>query len=298
MPGRCRISASFDSVVANDGRSLEATQLKGVRLGVARDYFFTDLDPEVERLTNLALQRLKDSGAEIVEVGFPGLQHLLDLTTDVVQYRDERVAVERYLREYHTGLSFDELVKQASPDIQAVFRQYVLPGSPHFVSEEAYAAARDTHLPALRNLYRDYFARNRLAAMVFPTTQMPPTLIGEDTVEIGGRQIPFGTAVSRNIAPGSTAGIPGLVLPSGLTATGLPVGIEFDAPAGADRALLAFGLSIERLLGPLPPPNIQELVQCMLVATRGSMGRATAPIAGRPPTSSWACALSGRRAGS
>jgi mandelamide amidase len=132
----------------------------------------------------------------------------------------------------------------------------VLPGCPHFVSEEAYAAARDTHLPALRSLYRDYFARNRLAAMVFPTTQMPPTLTDEDTVEIAGRQIPFGTAVSRNIAPGSTAGIPGLVLPCGLTATGLPVGIEFDAPAGADRALLGLGLSIERILGPLPPPNI------------------------------------------
>jgi Asp-tRNA(Asn)/Glu-tRNA(Gln) amidotransferase A subunit family amidase len=248
----------FDAVVAKDGRPPEATHLKGMRLGVARKYFFTDLDPEVERLTNLALQRLKDSGAEIIETELPGLQHLLDLTTDVVQNRDERVAVERYLREYHTGLSFEELVRQASPDIQKTFRQSVLPGSPHFVSEEAYAAARDTHLPALRNLYRDYFARNRLAAMVFPTTQMPPTLIGEDTVEIAGRQIPFGTAVSRNIAPGSTAGIPGLVLPCGLTATGLPVGIEFDAPAGADRALLALGLSIERVLGPLPPPKFFE----------------------------------------
>ena len=175
----------FDAVVANDGRPLEATLLKGVRFGVARNYFFTDLDPEVERLTDLALQRLRDSGAEIVEAELPGLQQLLDLTTDVVQNRDERVAVERYLSEYHTGLSFDELVRQASPDIQHVFRKDVLPGSPHFVSEQAYAAARDTHLPALRNLYRDYFARNRLAAMVFPTTQMPPTLIGEDTVEIG-----------------------------------------------------------------------------------------------------------------
>ena len=117
----------FDAVVANDGRPLEATLLKGVRFGVAREYFFTDLDPEVERLTNLALQRLKDSGAEIIETELPGLQHLLDFTTDVVQYRDERVAVERYLREYHTGLTFDELVKQASPDIQKIFRQYAYP---------------------------------------------------------------------------------------------------------------------------------------------------------------------------
>jgi mandelamide amidase len=82
-------------------------------------------------------------------------------------------------------------------------------------------------------------------------------------VEIAGRHIPFGTAVSRNIAPGSTAGIPGLVLPCGLTATGLPVGIEFDAPAGADRALLGLGLSIERVLGPLPPPRF-DATKCKL----------------------------------
>jgi indoleacetamide hydrolase len=249
--------ALFDSVVANDRQPLQPTPLKGLRFGVVREYFFTGLDPEVERFTDLALQRLKDSGAEIVETELPGLQHHIDLTTYVVQLRDARVALERYLKEYHTDLTLEELVNQASPDIQKIFQQYVLPGGAKFVSEEAYAAARDTHLPALRSLYRDYFARNRLAAMVFPTTLVPAPLIGEDTtVHIGHREIPFQTAVSRNIAPGSTAGIPGLVLPSGLTATGLPVGIEFDAPTGSDRALLALGVSIERVLGSLPPPNI------------------------------------------
>jgi mandelamide amidase len=45
-----------------------------------------------------------------------------------------------------------------------------------------------------------------------------------------------------------------LVLPAGLTAAGLPVALEFDAPSGADRALLALGLSLEKALGPLAPP--------------------------------------------
>ena len=39
------------------------------------------------------------------------------------------------------------------------------------------------------------------------------------------------------VVPGSTAGLPGLVLPAGLTHGGLPVGIEFDGPAASDRAL-------------------------------------------------------------
>ena len=72
----------------------------------------------------------------------------------------------------------------------------------------------------------------------------------------GDRALPFDVAVARNIAPGSTAGLPGLVLPVGLDKGGLPVSIEFDAPAGHDRALLALGLSAEHALGTLPAPQI------------------------------------------
>jgi indoleacetamide hydrolase len=92
---------------------------------------------------------------------------------------------------------------------------------------------------------------------VFPTTMAPPPVIGEDdTVEVRGRKIPFFVLAGRNIAPGSTAGLPGLVLPAGLTNAGLPVGIEFDAPAGNDRALLAIGLSLEQALGAVPAPRV------------------------------------------
>ena len=60
----------------------------------------------------------------------------------------------------------------------------------------------------------------------------------------------------QNTDPGSNAGIPGLQLPSGLGATSrLPVGLEFDGPAGSDRQLLALGLAVESLLGRLPPPK-------------------------------------------
>jgi indoleacetamide hydrolase len=249
--------ALFDSVVANDWQRLQAAPLKGLRLGIVRDYWFTDLDPEVERQTELALARLKEAGALIVETQLPGLASLIDLTTDAVQNHDVRIALPAYLKEYGAGVDFDTLVAQASPDIQRVFRSDVLPGGANFVTEPKYAAARDQYLPALRRLYQDYFARTGVAAMVFPTTLVPAPRIGEETtVDVGGRPLPFDTAVARNIAPGSTAGVPGLVLPVGLTRAGLPVSIEFDAPAGADRALLALGLSAERALGTPPAPRL------------------------------------------
>jgi mandelamide amidase len=249
--------ALFDSVVANDRQRLDAAPLKGVRLGVVRDFWFTDLDPEVLRLTELALARLKEGGAQIIDTQLPGLAALIELTTDAVQNHDVRVALARYLKEYGAGVDFETLVDRASPDIQRVFRSDVLPGGANFVTEAVYAAARDQHLPALRRLYQDYFARTGVAAMVFPTTLVAAPKIGEETkVAVGDRSLPFEVAVARNIAPGSTAGLPGLVLPVGLNKGGLPVSIEFDAPAGNDRALLALGLSAERVLGSLPAPKI------------------------------------------
>ena len=90
--------------------------------------------------------------------------------------------------------------------------------------------------------------------MLLPATMVAAVPIGADsTVRIGEADVAFSTVVGRNISPGSTAGLPGLVLPAGL-ADGLPVAIELDGPAGTDRRLLGIGLAIEALLGPLELP--------------------------------------------
>lgn len=248
--------ALFDSVVANDWAPLAAVSLHGVRLGVIRDYWFTDLDPEIERMTDLALARLREAGAVIVEGELPGLKHLIDLTTEPIQNHDVKFALARYLEEYGAHVTLEQLISQASPDIRDVFRSDVLPGGANVISDAAYAAARDQYLPALRHAYQSYFSQSQVSALVFPATLVPPPLIGQETViKVRGRDVPFEVAVARNIAPGSTAGLPGLVLPAGLTARGLPVALEFDGPQGSDRSLLALGSSIERLLGPMPAPK-------------------------------------------
>lgn len=66
--------------------------------------------------------------------------------------------------------------------------------------------------------------------------------------------MPLDEVMARNIAPGGTAGLPGLVLPAGLTTSGVPVALEFDGPSGADRKMLELGLALEAALGKLPPP--------------------------------------------
>jgi mandelamide amidase len=251
----------FDSVLVPDGRPVEARALRGVRLGIVRDYWYAGLDPEVERITDAALARLENAGVVLVETPLPGIEHLVDLTTDQVQNHDVRLALARYLEEYGAGVTLEQLIAQASPDIRATFKSDVMPGGANFVSEPVYAAARDRYLPQLRQLYRTYFEKTGVAALVFPATRVAAPRIGEEiTLDIRGQPVPFDQAVARNIAPGSTAGIPGLVLPAGLTAAGLPVALEFDGPEHGDRALIELGASLEKALGTIPPPRSGEAV--------------------------------------
>jgi len=247
----------FDRVASGDEGPLPSVPLAGVRIGIGREYFFDKLDPEVSRITEEALRKLRDAGVVLVEAEVSNLARFDERITDVVQNHDVVPMLTRYLEEYGAGISFEQLLESVSADVKRELELYALPGAKLSVSEEAYCAARDTERPALQGELRRYFRENEVAAILFPTTMVPALPIGQDSeVSIAGEKVSFATAMSRNIAPGSTAGIPGLVLPAGLTRDGLPVSIELDAPEGADRDLLALGVSLEKVLGHLPPPRL------------------------------------------
>ena len=248
--------ALFDAVATGDFGPIRPTALKGVKLGVARGYWFAGLDAEVERITNSSLRKLQDAGVELVAAEVTDLANMIQQTTWPACAHDFLRALPKYLQDSGTGLTYDQVVAAvASPDVKAFITRFGIGGSA-FVTEEAYQAVRDTHLPKLRENFRDYFARTGVAAIVFPATMMPATVIGQDEVTFGDKKLPFWQAISRNVVPGSTAGLPGLVLPAGLTQSGLPISLEFDGPSGTDRALLALGLSVEGVLGHLPSPKV------------------------------------------
>ena len=246
----------LDTVITGDPVRPAPRSLEGIRLGLDRGHFFRSLDDEVARVTEGALDRLKRAGAILVEAPVPGLAGLIDLTTAQVQLYEVMPRLAEYLERYGAGVSFEQLLAQASTDIRTVFSRYVVPSGSEAVPEAAFVAARDTHLPALRRTLDDWFRDHNVTAMVFPATRIPATPIGEEgEIEIGSRMVSFRAAISRNITPGSTAGLPGLVLPAGLTSTGLPIAIELDGPARSDRALLALGEAVEAVLGRLPAPS-------------------------------------------
>ena len=248
----------FDSAVTGRTSSAPPVSLNQVRLGVIRSFWFSGLDSNTEQVTAAALDSLSRAGVELVEGELPELPHFIKLITDPVQNHDTKPALTRYLAEYHTGVTFEELLAQASPDVQRLIKPAITPGTRDFVPDAQYEEIVRVHLPDLRKMYKEYFAGSGVAAIVFPTTILPAPKLGEEDmeVEVSGKRMPLDEAMSRNIAPGSTAGLPCLVLPAGLTSSGLPVALEFDAPEGSDRSLLTLGVALEAVLGKLPPPPL------------------------------------------
>jgi mandelamide amidase len=247
--------ALFDSALTGDASELRPPRPADVRLGLSRTHYFGGLDPEVARVVEAALGALARAGVTMIEEDVAEVGALSDAANFPIIFHDSARMIARYLEEFETGVTLEALIAQASPAVRENLEARCRPGGRLWVDEETYAAARDVHRPALQRTFRAHFCRTGVAAIAYPTTLVPATPIGDDqTVTIAGETVAFRTAMSRNIAPSSCAGLPCLVLPAGLTRDGLPVGLELAGPAGTDRELLALGRTLEEILGPPPAP--------------------------------------------
>jgi mandelamide amidase len=243
----------FDAVVTGDRRPIAPSSLRGVKLGVVRDYYFADLDAEVGRLVEDALRRLTDAGVGIVDLRIPDLRDLVAKTAFPIIVHDLPTSIAAYLKEFGSEISVDRLFDDAGRDIKGNIgaTKSVVP------NEADYQSLVAVTRPALQARFADAFKSTGVSAIVFPTTPIPAVPITQGPlINVGGKQLAFDPFFGRNVVPGSTSGLPGLVLTAGRTSAGLPVGIEFDGPALSDRALLAMGLSLERTLGSIPAPAI------------------------------------------
>jgi indoleacetamide hydrolase len=254
MAGSMADVALLDRVIAGGGR-IEAAGLKGVRLGLVAA-MMANLDDDTKAATSAALDKLKAAGVAVVDVEMPKLAELngqVGFPVALYEAYDDMVA---FLKR-GPKISIEDLAKQiSSPDVKGTYDGLViprkLPGPNNTVvdAKPAYEAAIKTARPALQQLYRDTFANNHLDAIVFPTVPKVAIDSNPDSSSLGNFVLYI-----QNTDPGSNAGVPGVQIPIALGATSkLPVGLELDGPAGSDRRLLAIGLSLEKLFGPIPPP--------------------------------------------
>jgi indoleacetamide hydrolase len=161
---------------------------------------------------------------------------------------ESKAAIAAFLEAQGTGVTFDQMLQQASEEIRDAYKD----PPPTQADYQSALAQRQR----IREEIRRYFEQHGIVALAFPPIMIPPPKIGEERmITIRGLKVPQYIALARNTALGSCADLVSLVLPAGMTSTGLPVGLELDALTGNDRALLALGLSVEKVLGPIPAPR-------------------------------------------
>jgi mandelamide amidase len=243
----------LDSTITGDTTPAQPITLKGLRLGVPRTYFYDNLDREVAPVVEAALLKLRDLGCVLVEADIPDIEKLSSISGRLSQY--ECVTdLSQYLVEEGLSLTAQDVIRQiVSPDVRKLYEDSL---GPQATTREWYEHAIAVDRPALQAAYAAYFRRHDVMAVIFPTTALPARPIGQDSeVELNGKKVPTFFTYLRNTRPVTSAGIPGLTLPIGLTSAGLPVGLEFDGPKDHDRDLLGIGIAIEHAFGRLAPPN-------------------------------------------
>ena len=248
--------ALLDSVITGTPMA-SAEPLRGKRLGIPAS-FWTGLDRDLASVAMAARTKLVDAGVFLVDADMPGLFELNGKVSFPIALHEPVADIPAYLRASGIeGITLADIAAQvASPDVQGAFGAITAD-----VFGAAYPDVMSVQRPALQKIYQAYFRDNRLDGILFPTTIAPAPAVdmekGSSEMSVnGGAPAPTFDTMIRNTDPGSNAGLPGLSLFAGMTAGGLPVGLEIDGPVGSDTRLLGLGLSIEAILGTAPPPKL------------------------------------------
>jgi Asp-tRNA(Asn)/Glu-tRNA(Gln) amidotransferase A subunit family amidase len=248
--------ALLDSVIS--GSTIPApVALAGLRFGIPATYWDV-VDDQVLQVMNTAKSKLEAAGVTFVSVDLPTIRDLVAKVGFQLVFHEATIDIPAYLvASGAKDITLSDIAANiADPDVRAGFTSVT---SDSAAGE--YADALNVYRPQMRALFDAYFTVNKVDAIFFPTTPLPAAPIdfvhGSSTVSVnGGPAVDEFATFIRNCDPGSIIGIPGLTLPAGLTAGGLPVGMALDGPVGSDQKLLAIGMAMETLIGTLPAPNV------------------------------------------
>ncbi|HHX35863.1 MAG TPA: Asp-tRNA(Asn)/Glu-tRNA(Gln) amidotransferase subunit GatA [Gammaproteobacteria bacterium] len=211
--------------------------LKGLRIGLPKEYFDSRLDARIGDVTNSAIEQLKKLGATCVDISLPSLPHAVpayyviasaEASTNLARfdgvrfgYRcdDPKDLEDLYLRSRNEA--FGEEVKR-----RIMMGTYSL--------STGYYDAYYLKAQKIRRLIKDDFvsAFKDVDLILGPTTPNLPWLLGSKVNDPVAAYLEDIYTVPANLA-----GIPGLSMPAGLV-DGLPVGVQLLAPYFEEGRLL------------------------------------------------------------
>jgi aspartyl-tRNA(Asn)/glutamyl-tRNA(Gln) amidotransferase subunit A len=201
--------------------------VRGLTVGVPSNYFFDDVDPEVESAVREAIGVLEAQGATLREVEIP--------------FAEQMMAVE-----------FGVLVPEASAYHQEMLRES---GDRYTDDVRVFLDAGETVLATqyikalrVRTLVQQAFRRafEGLDALVCPTLPAAAAEVGQETFTFpGGTQTAVIDAWVHHSAPGNVTGLPALSVPCGFTSAGLPIGLQVIGRPFDEVGVLRVGQAYE-----------------------------------------------------
>jgi aspartyl-tRNA(Asn)/glutamyl-tRNA(Gln) amidotransferase subunit A len=246
IAGHDPLDATSAPVAVPDYRAALQGGLRGLRVGVPREYFVEGTEPDVDRLVRAAIDRLKDLGAEVGEVSLPytdfGLATYYIIAPAEVSSNLARYNGTRY------GLAVTD-----EPDM---FRAMELTRARGFGDEtkrrimlgtyalsSGYYDAYYLKAQKVRTLIKQDFDRafERFDVLAAPTSPTAAFKLGEKT------QDPMAMYLSDVCTlPVNMAGLPGISVPCGFDSRGLPVGLQLIGRAFDEATLLRAAYSYEQ----------------------------------------------------
>ncbi|WP_333842259.1 Asp-tRNA(Asn)/Glu-tRNA(Gln) amidotransferase subunit GatA [Pelomicrobium sp.] len=234
--------------------------LEGVRLGLPREYFAEGVAPEVARTVEQAVAVFRELGCETVEVSLPNMElsvpvyYVLapaEASSNLARYDGVRYG---YRTPQYRDL-LDMYMKTRAEGFGAEVKRRILIGT--YVLSHGYYDAYYLQAQKLRRLIAQDFRRafercDLLLGPTSPTTAFPLGSRLSDPVQMYLSDI-FTIAVNL-------AGLPGLSIPAGFDAEGLPVGLQIIGNYFAEARMLNAAHQYQRLTDwhQRVPPGIEE----------------------------------------
>ena len=227
-------STDYTAALVKDG-------LKGMRLGVARNFF--GKNNAVDAIIEKELAVLKAQGAILIDVKLPNSDKYDDSETEVLLY-EFKPGLEAYLAGYAPHASIKNMADLVAFNVKHGAKEMAFFAQEHLVKSQAKAGLGEkAYKDALANNHRyareegidQVMKEHKLDALVAPTGG-PAWL----TDFINGDH--YGGSFS---SPAAVAGYPHITVPAGYT-NGLPVGLSFVGGAFSEAALIGMAYAYEQ----------------------------------------------------
>lgn len=211
--------------------------LRGVRIGLPRNFYFDRIDKEVDAAVYFLGYTAEDLGAELMRVQVPDGEQLNTLA-HLTLLAEAASVHEPYLRKRR---------KTYGDDVRALLDMgRIVPAVDYLQAQRLRKRILGVYLDILK----------RVDALLLPATPMTAPRIGQKQVEIGGEAEDTRIAATRLLRGFNLLGLPVLALPAGFSSAGLPVGCQIVGRPWDEPLLLRIGAALEDRTGlPRRPPR-------------------------------------------